>query len=95
MSETLRGTGKVFKGEEFVAEVEYEIRDHKERHDSSTLTGRSSVRGMTRLELVLFQAPVLTIRDTHTLHLADGRKLKFWSSGGGYSVAGTLYPEGT
>jgi hypothetical protein len=94
MSEPLRGTGKVFKGEEFVAEVGYEIRGHKERPDSTTLGGHSSVPGMMRLELMLFQTPVFPVRDIYTLHLADGRKLKFWRSGGGYSVAGALYREG-
>ena len=64
----MRGSGKVFAGEEFIANVEYGVRVY------DTYQGDMSTVGVIQCQIIGHPLPFG--RDL-TLHLNDGRKLDF------------------
>jgi hypothetical protein len=83
MSERLRGNGKVFHGNHFIAEVHYEIDIDSVYKTSRTLTSESTL--LVREDVSLRISPARAIAsqfgvDRLTLHMSDGRKQGFFVS---------------
>jgi hypothetical protein len=73
-TETHRGAGKVYLGEQFISDVEYELRITQTFMDSG-------VEGSSRVDLII--KPTETIGaliglERYTLLLSDGRKQLFY-----------------
>jgi hypothetical protein len=73
------GRGKVYSGEDFVAEARYRWALYQEYTDVlSQERGRSRVPTLRPLELTIADTSVpLALDTTFTLHLEDGRKIDF------------------
>lgn len=81
--DTLKGKGKIFDGDTFVADVRFEIRVYQRYAESEPLSGEiSHVPTLQRFELDI-PAPSKKIPMSlrvYTLHLGDGLKLNFFVS---------------
>ena|ERR1019366_4961067 len=78
--ENLKGTGKVFADQEFVADVQYDVRVYENYVMTNLLegTGPSSIEGGTlSIKLNIMEVPMARFGQHLTLQLGDGRKLSF------------------
>lgn len=80
---SFKGEGKVYKGAQFIADVNYSIKEVEEMHDtepsggapSEELAGQRNICGTVRSPLAELLADYLGAR--LTLHFQDGRVLDF------------------
>jgi hypothetical protein len=72
------GTGKVFKGEEFIADVQYDHRITREYIKGQTLDGSYSIPSGATVYLHI-SPPLPLGADLLTLHMADGKKQNFYT----------------
>lgn len=84
LRERLSGSGKVFAGEEFIANVEYSVRVY------NTYQGDTPTVGVIQCRISGHPPPFA--KDL-TLHLSDGRKLDFVVRSGGdwHDANGNFY----
>ncbi|MDR3576926.1 MAG: hypothetical protein P4L50_23920 [Anaerolineaceae bacterium] len=79
--ETPSGIGKVYKGDQELASVDYRLEVSQEFVDTITSSGQSSLPGPKQItgQFKIIQGKYLAIDGTIlTLHLADGRKWYFF-----------------
>jgi len=83
MTERLSGEGKVFNGQQFIADVRYEHRTHSNYDENRTLEGKTS-RLLVSQEVELRISPATAISahlgERLTLHMSDGRKQDFFAT---------------
>lgn len=79
LTERLSGMGKVFSGQDFVANVRYEVRVYQDYQVGRPLDGgvRGKVPTSLRIHLNMTTAPVSRKGQVLTLHLRGGRKIDF------------------
>ena len=81
--EHMSGKGKVFNGQQFIADVQYEIQIHSRYKNTGTHTseGKSLVGQDVRLRIIPATAVSgLFGPERLTLHMNDGRKQDFFVS---------------
>ncbi len=79
MTERLEGDGKVFKGQQFIADVHYELQIHSRHKDTGTMT--SEGRLLIDKDVFLQVSPATAVSghlgENLTLHMSDGQKQNF------------------
>ncbi len=81
MSEILRGAGKVFKGQQFIADVHYELQIHLEYNTTRTMEGEGRYPAGKTVQLRISPSSAITGHfgvERLTLHMSDGRKQDFF-----------------
>jgi hypothetical protein len=95
MTERLSGEGKVYKGQQFIADVHYEleIRSHHKTTRTHTSEGPYSVEQDVLLHISSAKELNGQFGERLTLHLNDGRKQEFFgpSSNGDCAATGGPY----
>jgi hypothetical protein len=98
----MTGTGKVFKGSEFIADVQYNYHVVQHFDEGHTLNG-PPYRVPTGASIHLRISPPLAVSgDLLTLHMSDGKKQNFYVESGGRNLSGNgsallalgLFPAG-
>jgi hypothetical protein len=82
MSETMRGDGKIFKGQQFIADVQYDLRIQSNFRRTDSLTSSGMIQGLSDVHLRINPAKAVTpyFGDLLTLQMSDGRKQDFFVS---------------
>ena len=96
MTGRLSGKGKVYKGQQFIADVQYEHRTLSKYQENRTPDGKTS-RLLVSQKVQLQISPASAISghfgvDRLTLHMNDGRKQDFFVSTGAGSCMATGGP---
>ena len=84
MTERLTGKGKVYKGQQFIADVEFELRIQSKSKETVSFTTTGSIPDFSDVHLRI--NPLSAISDQSgperlTLHLSEGRKQDFFAWG--------------
>ncbi len=74
MTESLSGEGKVYKGQQFIANVHYELEIHSHRKTTRTHTSEGVLLRINPASAVSGQ---FDAGELLTLHMSDGRKQEF------------------
>src|SRR5689334_14435634 len=95
LMESPSGTGKVYAGEELVAEVEYEVQVIQPYEKRMTAEGiLVDVPTNRRVDCRFSRCSAKIPPDIHrrlTLHMNDGRKVDFYMAANGPSAVGGIY----
>jgi hypothetical protein len=98
VTEKLNGSGKVFKGQDFVADVEYDYRIQRTFKEIVTHTSRGTIPDWSGVHLQIGSTDAIMTVMAHfgerlTLQMKDGRKQDFigCDSGGVCAVTGGPY----
>lgn len=88
----MTGTGKVFKGSEFIADVQYDHRITQHFKEGMTMDGPYRVPTSATVHLRI-TPPLGVGTDLLTLHMSDGKKQNFYvaSSNGDCTATGGPY----
>jgi hypothetical protein len=87
--ERAQGQGRVFSGERFIAEVQYDVRVYQNYDETLLLSGqRTRTPTVQDIKLDITERIEAAFNERLTLHMADGRKLDFWALGGEYKATG-------
>ena len=81
ITETLRGEGKVFKGQEFIADVHYELQIRSHYNTTRTMEGEGRYLAGKTVQLRIRPSTAVTGQfgvERLTLHMSDGRKQDFF-----------------
>jgi hypothetical protein len=80
MSETMHGYGKIFKGQDFINDVQYDLRIQSKVRKIETLTSSDVIRDFSDVRLRITPATAITrhLGERLTLHMSDGRKQDFF-----------------
>jgi hypothetical protein len=94
--ENINGKGKVFEGQEFVADVTYTVRLYEVYTETKMLNGdvsRTKTGGDLEISISPFGSVAHLLGNRLTLHMSDGRKQDFFptSSNGGCTATGGPY----
>jgi hypothetical protein len=89
----LKGNGRVFKGEDLIAKVKYEVFVYQQYAEFVTLKGPCKVPRARRFECYLYPAMAMPkTPEQLTLLMNDGKKLDFLPAGrGAFLVTGDIY----
>jgi hypothetical protein len=87
MTQVESGIGKVFKGEEFIAEVRYKIQIREYRRGA--ITAKKVLLEFDPAELITAQFGA----DPLTLHMSDGKKQKFFVTSSDGQIETTGGPQ--
>ena len=83
MTERLSGEGKVYKGQQFIADVRYELQIDSHFKTTRTMEGESRYPAGKSVQLRINPATAVSGHfgpDRLTLHLSDGQKQDFFVS---------------
>jgi hypothetical protein len=92
---SLKGKGRVLRGADVLAEVSYEVTEHKNYENSSHFASQAKNPAMSDWTLRLEGLPkkLWRISDRLTLEMNDGRKLNFFmQTDGSTKVTGRIQP---
>lgn len=92
--ERLKGEGKVFAGQKFLADVRYDIRVYQDYEEVQLLEGpKTRTPTLRSVRLNINPAIGAGLGERLTLHMSGGRKLDFFlaSSGSDCMATGGLY----
>jgi hypothetical protein len=81
LTETLRGAGKVFKGQQFIADVHYELQIHSHYNTTRTMEGEGRYLAGKTVQLRISPSSAITEHfgvERLTLYMSDGRKQDFF-----------------
>jgi hypothetical protein len=88
--ERLRGEGKVFAGEKFLADVRYDVRVYQDYEEVQLLEGPITRTPTSRsVQLNISPAIGAGLGERLTLHMSDGRKLDFFLTSPDGTCTGT------
>src|SRR5580700_365143 len=90
----VKGEGKVSAGQEFIANVRYDIRVYQNYDESQLLLGQQTRTPISRsIELDIQDTIGVSLAERLTLHISDGRKLDFFltSSAGNCRTTAGFY----
>lgn len=78
--ETLRGKGKVYEGETYLCDVSYRLYVYQDVVTSRTFKQTSSAEGHPEITGAISECDMFDLlgKKNLTLHLKDGRRLKFF-----------------
>jgi hypothetical protein len=96
MSEKLSGEGKVYKRQQFIADVHYELELHSRYKMTRTHTSEGPYAFETDVILRISPATAISRQsgvERLTLHLSDGRKQEFYVSSGSGDCTATGGPH--
>ena len=94
--ESVNGKGKVFEGQEFNADVTYNVRVYEIYTETKMLNGdvsRTKTGGDVEISISPFASVAHLLGNRLTLHMSDGRKQDFFptSSNGGCTATSGPY----
>jgi hypothetical protein len=81
MAETLKGAGKVFKGQQFIAAVQYELQIQSHFNTTRTMEGDGRYLANQTVQLRIIPSSAISGHfgaERLTLHMNDGRKQDFF-----------------
>jgi hypothetical protein len=89
MTENSSGQGKVFKGQQFIADVHYELQIIPQYRNTGTHTSEGQLLVGQNVRLRISPASAISefVPDKLTLHMRDGRKQEFFASSDGNCIA--------
>ncbi len=97
MSKKLSGKGKVFKGQQFIADVHYELQIDSHFKTTRTMEGGGRFPAGKSVQLRISPATAVSGQfgpERLTLHLNDGRKQDFFVSTSNGDCTATGGPHG-
>lgn len=81
MAESLSGAGKVFKGQQFINDVHYELQIHSHYNTTRMMEGEGRYLASKTVQLSLSPSTAVSGQfgvERLTLHMSDGRKQDFF-----------------